>query len=427
MILKGLLAVLLLGMLSVEADYISRYKMDGNTQVFMYHDDTHAKMINKNKEDSSSIYRIGKKVYIVTKKYGKTHVVDADEMKKLAHSLGGDTDRQKNSNTPKLKVKRTGKRVKVAGIMGEVWIVSGVEDGETFKEKVVVTKDRRVVKTVHAQTNMFLQMGDAENDGSENIFEIRPGYVTIKAEGMVLESFKEKKIPKSEYALPKDAKIQKMPDFAAMFGGTSGTKSSSKKEILDPCYNEVCCGKTAGKSRVLTNMLKHGYRGYNLKGSGVCDALGLSSTFGVESVEGALYKKGNDPIQITLSMDDSSGGAVVTTKKQLDAGVSMVVRSIKNYKKGNIKGFTYRYGLFMPMKQQTLDIILDSKTVLSITRKVQRKEIDLVNWTKHAINIQAFKKTKPKNKHEKTTTQNSDNSFDTDNIDKTVNMLKSFF
>ncbi len=427
MIMKSLLTVSLFAATLLQADYISTYEMDGEIQTFMYHDSTHAKMINSSDRESSSIYRIGKKVYIVSKKNGKTEVMDIDEMKKLADTFGASEQHlEKQEHKKNFKIDKTRKRVSVAGIKGEVWIVTGEDDGEPFRQELVVTKDKRVIKTIRAQMDMFSQMANEDIDNEMNMFEIEKGYVTIKAEGMKLKSFKEKSLPKSEYQLPKDAKMKKMPNFGALFGGGGSSKNPQEKGILDPCYNEVCCGKTAGEANVLADMLKPRSGGYKLEGSGVCDALGLSSLFGVQSVEGALYKKGDDPIQVTLALDDSSGGSVANTKKQLDSGVSLVVKSMKDYKKGVIGTASYQYAMLMPMKQQTLDIIIDPKTILSITRIANNGEIDLISWTKRAIDLDAFKKDAPKKQPEKS--NNNDNSDKiNENVDKAVEMFKSFF
>jgi len=416
----------------LQADYISTYQMDGETQTIMYHDATHAKMINSSKDENSAIYSIDKKVYIVSTENGKTKVVDMDQMRSMMAGFAGGAQEQEKPKKPDFKITKTGKRETVAGIKGEVWIIEGNDDGEHFKDKIVVSKDKRLLKTTNAMMHLFSDMSGGSTDETGSIFEIQKGYATIKADGFILKSFQEKKLPKSEYELPKDAQMQEMPNIAALFGGGAAPSKGAKaqKGLLDPCYNEVCCGKTAGKSNVLAPMLKPRSGGYELVGDGVCDALGLSSLFGVSSVEGALYKKDDDPIQITLALDDTSGGSVATTKKQLDAGASLIVRGIKNHKQGVMGTASYEYGMMMPMKQQTLDIIIDSKTILSVTRIATNCEIDLISWTKRAIDLDAFKKDAPK-KEKETKMDSDDTSLDTENLNKTVddavNMFKSLF
>ncbi len=434
MVSKILLTASLSLVCLLQADYISTYQMDGDTQTIMYHDATHTKIVNSSKRDNSAMYFIDDKIYSVTYENGKAKVIDFDQMRSMMESLGGQELQKEKVEKPDFKITKTGKKEKVAGISGEVWIIEGSNKGEAYKDKIVVTKDKRVIKAVRSMMDMFSKMSAEETEDMGNIFEFEKGYATIKADGFVLKSFKEKKLPKSDYELPKDAQMQKMPNIAALFGGGASASKNGKaqKGLLDPCYNEVCCGKTAGKSNVLAPMLKPRSGGYELVGDGVCDALGLSSLFGVSSVEGALYKKGDDPIQITLALDDTSGGSVSTTKKQLDAGASLVVRSIKNHKQGVMGTASYEYGMMMPMKQQTLDIIIDSKTILSVTRIAKNGEIDLISWTKRAINLDTFKKDAPKKaKAKETKTDSDDSSLDSEKLNKTVddavNMLKSFF
>ncbi|MEA1919466.1 MAG: hypothetical protein U9N52_06480 [Campylobacterota bacterium] len=416
----------------LHADYITTYQMDDQTQTLMYHDASHSKVINASDAERSSMYQIKGKVYLVTQEDGKTRVIDYDQMKAMMGSFGAQPEVHEKNAMPDYKIKKTGKKELVGGIKGEVWIIEGSEEGQQFKEEIVVTKDKRVVKSVHTLMNIISKMSDGRTDEMGNIFEIEKGYVTIKADGLVLKSFKEKKLSKSEYQLPKDAQMQEMPNIAALFGGSAPRKDGkANKGILDPCYNEVCCGKTAGDSKVLAPMLKPRSGGYELVGDGVCDALGISSLLGISSVEGALYKKGDDPIQVTLALDDTSGGSVATTQKQLDAGASLIVKEIKNYKQGVIGTASYEYGMMMPMKQQTLDIVIDSKTVLSITRIAASGEIDLISWTKRAINLDAFEKAPAPKKEKKADKAEEDTSLDTENINKNVDeaveMFKSLF
>ena len=196
LVLSSLAVVTLLN-----ADYVLEYKMDDETQTFMYKNDSALKMITT---DSSAMYKIGDKTYLVR---GKT-VVDMADMRKIADSFGYDSSvYQEEVSSLKPQIKKSSKRVNIAGIKGEEWIVSGTEDGEHFEEKVIVTKDKRVVTAVRAMTNMFSSM----TDGSADTFELEKGYVLIQSDGMELKSFKEMKIDKSEYKLPKGYKKQDIP------------------------------------------------------------------------------------------------------------------------------------------------------------------------------------------------------------------------
>ncbi len=429
------LAVALLSLTgALHADYILQYQSEAETQTFNYRDASHATLVTSGEGETSSIYRIGEKIYIVSDDDGQKRVMDMDEMKKMTAAMKGSGMMQEpeSSRAHDYKIKKTGKTVTVGGIKGEVWIVEGTDDGEPFKEEVVVTNDKRVVKTFDAMMAMFAKMGEGIVDMPEEL-NIAKGYAVIRAEGMELKSFSEKALPQSSYELPKGAKQEKMPDFGAIMGGgkSGGTLAKSK------CYQEVCCGKTAGPSRVLHPMLKSRSGGYELDGDGVCDVLGIASLFGSPSVEGALYRKGSDTIQLTLNLDDKGEGSVRGAKEASESGHGVAAIEVKDYKKGVIGSATYYYGLLEPQKQQTLDIIIDSKTTLSVTRIAETSEIDLISWAKRTIDLNAFSETsepstaKPEKKAEAKPAKQDDTSLDTDalnkNVDEAVQMLKSLF
>ena len=409
---------------TTDADYILKYKMDTEIQTYMYKSDTSSKLVTGSGDERSEIYKIGKKVYIVSYDDGEKSVIDMDEMKKMSQAFGGidsSAYMQKNE-TPKYTIKKTGRKEKVGGINGEVWIVSGEDNGEKFKEEMVVTNDKRVAKAVHSMFATLSSMGgpDLEN----NFLELKKGYVVIKADSMALQSFSEKKLPNADYQLPKDAKEQKMPNF-----------SKAKAQSLDSCYNKVCCGQTSGDSKVLATAIKSSFNGYKLIGSGVCDAMGLGSLLGITTVEGALYKKGDDYIQVTLNLDDQKGGMLRSTKKNLDSGHSLgVVDSIQHYSDNKkVDGIQVVSGVLMPMNQETFEYIIDNKTSLTVSRlRKTGKESSLSKVVSSGgINLKKLKSSvSSQNSSASKSTPNKDEDMNKNinqEVDKAVNMLKSFF
>jgi len=205
--------LILIGVLALNSilsgDYLLEYKMDDGIQRFMYHNASKAKLLTLD-DDSTAIYKIGKKTYIVTGKGKNKKIVDMDEMRAMAKAFGYDpsTYNQEEKFTPK--IKKSSKRVTVGGIKGYEWTITGNYDGKTYKEKIIVTNDKRVVKSVRAMKNLFTAMSGVNADNND-LFEIEKGYVVIKADGIELKSFKEKSISASEYTLPTNATKQKMP------------------------------------------------------------------------------------------------------------------------------------------------------------------------------------------------------------------------
>ncbi len=411
MMRKSFIIVLMALTTLLQADYILEYQMENDIQKFMYHSSTRSKMINHSDRDKSEIYKIGKKIYIVTDDNGKKNIVDVDDIRKMSKSMGFDASQYiQKQEKPKYKIKKTGKRVKVGGISGEIWVVSGTYNGEKFKDKIVVTKDKRVIKAIHAMYSMLGSIGGASVDDS--FLEVQKGYVTIKADGMKLKSFSNKRIASSEYQLPKNAKKQQMPNIKKI-----------KKDIVDSCYNKVCCGKTAGESKVLKSALNSSFKGYKLIGNGICDTLGFSSIFAQNSIEGALYKKGNRTIQITLNMNDTDGGIIRKTKKNLDSGHSAgMVKSIKNYTDNtSVQGCKLISATLMPMRQTTYEYIINSKTTLTISYIGKRIDFKYINGLVDLITLKKnLKVSKSAKKADKSITNDVD-------VDDAVNLLKSFF
>ncbi len=215
-----------------------------------------------------------------------------------------------------------------------------------------------------------------------------------------------------------------------------GLLISTTLSAMDSCYEKVCCGKTAGEAKVLSSVLADSFNGYTLVGSGVCDVLGLSSMFG-DTMEGALYRKGRDSIQIALNMNDTNGGILRETKKNLDAGYSVgMVQGIENYSDNGSYGKTKVIeGLLMPMKQQTMELIINDKTTLTLTRisKTGRETpLDYVVMTGGGLDLTALKdklgeSKKPASKVNKSSSANTSSSSNDANVDAAVNLLKSLF
>ena len=204
----------------LNADYILEYKMDEEVQKILYHDAATAKIITS--QENSAIYKIGQKTYIVT----NNTIIDADEMGKLVNAYAPPNEELKEKVS--YKIEKTGKKVKVAGITGEIWIITGEADGEPYKKEVAVTKDERVVKVFEVMNSMLSRMSGRD---TTEIFEITDGYVPLKVEGMVLQSFSDTKVPSSEYILPKTAKKQNLPSPELLQGMfNSYTQESSEDE-----------------------------------------------------------------------------------------------------------------------------------------------------------------------------------------------------
>ena len=191
----------------LNADYILEYKMNDGIEKILYHNASTAKIVTSN--ESSTIYKIKEKTYIVN---GNT-IVDAEEVGNLVNAYS--EQNEVKVEKPTYKIEKTSKRVKVAGISGVLWIITGEMEGKPYRQEVVVSNDARIVKVFETMNSMFSAMSGQNTD---EIFEITDGYVPIKMDEFELYSFKETSVKSSEYQLPKTAKKQSLPTAESIQG-----------------------------------------------------------------------------------------------------------------------------------------------------------------------------------------------------------------
>ena len=80
---------------------------------------------------------------------GEKQIVDVDEMRAMKKSMGFDTSQYAKEAQEEVKdyqVINTGKKVKVGGVRGEVFIVKGTYRGKTYEQELVLTSNKKVVK-----------------------------------------------------------------------------------------------------------------------------------------------------------------------------------------------------------------------------------------------------------------------------------------
>ena len=196
------LFALFIGVLN--ADYILKYKIDDKPLVFLYKDKNHMKLIAESSKNSiSEVYYINGKTYNVGDNEGMLMVVDVDKIKQNMANSGISFSMNSETQMPDFKIKRTGKRKKITGTRGEVWIVKDPEYNEEFK--VVVTKD----KTINYLTKKMFKLFSAFSGGDENYFEIKKGYVAIEGDGVKLISLKKAHLKRKDFTIPKKSRTKK--------------------------------------------------------------------------------------------------------------------------------------------------------------------------------------------------------------------------
>lgn len=219
---------LALAFVSLHGDSVLKYDMNGEINTFLYADANHAKMITPPTESGSAeIYFLNQKTYLVTHHEGMTSIVDVDKTKSFVNSMGISfkQEREKEAEPAHFSIKKTGKKQRVAGINGEIWILS---DGKK-QINIVVTNNKKVVDAVRQMFKMLSQMN---MDTTQNFYEMDKGYVIIKAEGMELKEFTTKKISLTEYQLPSSESNKRVGPTAKVQEPSEQEDSSSQTDSI---------------------------------------------------------------------------------------------------------------------------------------------------------------------------------------------------
>jgi len=451
MIKKSLIIALMAIVTFLQADYIVKYNMDGDTMEFMYKNSTTSKMVTNSEDGKVEIYHINKNSYLVSHGEEGVNVVDINAMKAKAKEMGFDPSKYaEKREKPNYSIKKTGKRVNVAGIKGEEWIVKGEEHGESYETKVVVTNDKNVVKTMRA---MFASISDMSSGmaSGENPFEMKKGYVVIKADGMRLESFKSKNLSSSVYKLPKVTNTREAFNERNRRNAPPKTLEKKRVTVKDKlaCYDNLCCGEIAGESVVLKPAIykNKGGTGVFVLDSATCkkNALGQRTEMAILEVN-----QQGDRAHLTLILDDKGKGIV---KKLVDfqideaSNTSSIIR--KEYG-GKIMGNTTYYAHSRNTNQERLDVYLGDNATLCMARMYKdnwnrsffdwanRGWISYRNLKKNIKNWNPSKPIPPKKASNYTSSSSpkkvkevkeveDDSSILDGDVDEAINMLKSFF
>jgi len=343
-------------------------------------------------------------------------------------------------------------RVSVGGIKGHEWIVKGEEDGKNYETKMVVTNDKNVVKTMRA---MFTSMSDmsAGMVSGENPFEIEKGYVVIKADGMKLESFKSKSLSSSVYILPKVTNTREA--FNERNKRSAQPRKSTKKRVTakdtKACYNNPCCGDIAGESTVLIPSLykNKGGTGYFLVDSATCNKNSLGQVTEVAIVE---EQSTGRRVHMELILNDKSKGIV---QKLIDGQTNYAGNDSSLVSQAN-KSVSSNKAMYVHSRntnQERMDIYINANTTLCLARMYKsdwRRSFE--GWAekgwifygtlkKNAANWDSSKPIPAKKASSYTSRASNDDvevnepeevveddsGISDNDVDKAVNLLKSFF
>lgn len=353
----------------LNADYVLKYDMDGQQTELLYKNSKTSKLISNSQDGKVEVYNLDKNSYLVSHTNDGITVVDTNKLKNKLSEFGISMDMFKQEQEkPTYDIKQTNKKVKVGNIYGKEWIISGIEDGQRYNEKVVVSNDKNLVTTLRTMFKATSKMTGGAM-GEDNPFEVKKGYVIIKADGMKLISFNKQNISAKEYAIPKVTNNRESFNKRVQSNQSTynNNRNNKPKKDVRSCYNNVCCGEVAGESVVLLNSQYRKSRNiFKIVDSATCKTNSKN-----QRVEEVIWEDDyGKRIHLTLNLNDQYKG---TIKKAMDNGAlhnnslegSTILKSEHILINAHYKGY---YALFKETNQERMEIFISDNATLTITR-----------------------------------------------------------
>lgn len=221
------------------------YKMHDTDQsatwTMQYQDSDHIKIMMKDDNANTVTYYLtdGKRYMVNAQDGEQPTVFDMDEMGQLMKSMGLDkmVGGMGNAAVEQADPKyiKTNQTKRVSGYMGKVWYVEYTDgkDKKRKKEKIVVTNDRDISRSVK---NFFKAMGRMIPGAEgiyENITQLPDGYVWIETKDSRFQSYSDERIASSTFELPKNATMQSFGQLNSFFSGRHSENDAQEDSTDD--------------------------------------------------------------------------------------------------------------------------------------------------------------------------------------------------
>jgi len=221
--------ILLLSLVAtfIFADFTMVYEMDGGPdgkrkEVIQYRDSAHARMSfyqqgdHNNSRDLTGQYMVDGTRYTVLKEDGKLIYMNMDKIDAATRKLTEEMNITSVSNKEKIDEKpfftliKKGAPKTISGIQGEIWEVESEEDGRRYREEIVVTDNKEIVKALQISMEMLKRFGEGPygmeiDHDLETMLLVADGYALLSAKGIQFISLNRNSIDDSVFELPKDA------------------------------------------------------------------------------------------------------------------------------------------------------------------------------------------------------------------------------
>jgi len=235
------------------ADFTLIYKMDNKiNEIIEYKDAKNVKLSYSVDDEDENLTGVGQYLidgrrYSVLREDGNLTYMDIDKAEQKSDELTEDLNlTEENCNAqitkPFFKVLNRGQEEIVSGIKGEIWEVESEEDGEKYREKIVVTNNKELVDAMSKSFEILQKFGEGPYGREigldiKSMMFVEKGYVLISAEGIRYQELRKDKIPKETIKLPKDA-IDSMLNFPKFTEEKREEGKKLFKKVLEE--DEIC-------------------------------------------------------------------------------------------------------------------------------------------------------------------------------------------
>ncbi len=210
----------------LHSDFTLVYEIDGGEEgkleeVIEYKNANNIKLSfhkagESNHSEAEGLYIIDGVRYSVVKEDGKLIYLNMDKLDEVAGKMANESrmatlqEGNRANDKPFFTPLKKGASKVVGGIEGEIWDVESNEDGEIFREQIVVTEEKEIVEAVLISLEVLKQFGEAPNGREfdhnlETMFHVDDTHVLLWAEGTEFKKFSKKSINEKVFRLPKDA------------------------------------------------------------------------------------------------------------------------------------------------------------------------------------------------------------------------------
>jgi len=243
---------------SLYADFTMIYKMDGKiNEIVEYKNEKNVKLSytidgEENSSAQTGQYLIdGKRYTVVREEDGRLTYMNMEKVDEKSSEITNELNLTKEDCVidakPFFTILKKGDSTTIKGVKGEIWDVESQEDGEKYREKIVVSNDKELVDAMSRAFEILKMFGEGPygmeiGTDVESMMLVTKDHVLLSAAGIEFVSLNHNDIPSSTIVLPKDA-VNGMKDLPEMSEEEKEMGKKILKDVLELEADDKCIAK----------------------------------------------------------------------------------------------------------------------------------------------------------------------------------------